>query len=86
LYLSFSARIAFSLVVPLVTTSVLPVRSRKERIGPPRRASNLVPATKINGENATVFSRSTLSVVDPHSRSILPEVTASMRVSDVTGS
>jgi len=37
------------------------------------------------GEKATRFCRSILLVVEPHSRSILPETTASIRVSALTG-
>ena len=46
---------------------------------------SLVPETKIVGENATRRARSRLLVVDPHSRSALPETIASMRDSEVTG-
>ena len=73
--------IAFSLVVPAVTTTVFPARSRYERIGEPRRTSSLVPETKMTGENATCFWRSRLLVVEPHSRSARPETMASIRVS-----
>ena len=80
------SRIAFSLVVPAVTTTVLPARLRYERIGEPCFTSSLVPATKMIGEKATCFCRSRLLVVEPHSRSAWPETIASMRVSEVTGS
>src|ERR1043166_9405032 len=75
-----------SLVVPAVTTTVLPPRLRYERIGEPRFTRSLVPATKMIGEKATCCCRSRLLVVEPHSRYALPETIASMRVSDVTGS
>ena len=77
---------AFSLVVPAVTSTFLPARSRKSRIGEPFLTMTLVPATNTMGEKATRFCRSTLLVVEPHSRSTRPLVTASMRLSDVTGS
>lgn len=48
--------------------------------------STLVPETKIVGEKLTRFWRSRLLVVEPHSRSTLPLVTASKRESEVTGS
>ena len=69
-----------------MTTTVFPARLRYERIGEPRFTSSLVPATKMTGEKATCFCRSRLLVVEPHSRSALPEVIASMRVSEVTAS
>ncbi len=77
--------IAFSLVVPAVTTTVLPARLRYERIGEPRFTSSLMPETKMTGEKATCFCRSRLLVVEPHSRSARPETIASNRVSEVTG-
>ena len=55
-------------------------------IGEPFLTSSLVPETNIVGEKPTSFWRSRLFVVDPHSRSTWPEVTAAMRDSDVTGS
>ena len=80
-----SSRSVFSLVVPAVTATFLPARSRNERIGEPFFTSSLVPETKIVGEKLTSFWRSRLLVVEPHSRSTWPEVTAAMRDSDVTG-
>ena len=76
----------FSLVVPPVTATVLPFRSRKDLIGEPLATISLVPATKMVGEKATTFWRSRLLVVDPHSRSARPEPIAAMRVSGVTAS
>ena len=67
------SRIVFSLVVPAVTTTVLPARSRNDLIGEPFFTSSLVPETKIIGEKPTSFWRSRLLVVDPHSRSTWPE-------------
>ena len=78
------ACMACSLVVPLVTTTVLPCRSFGAEIVEAFGTISLVPATNINGENATCLARSALAVVDPHSRSILPCITAGMRSSDVT--
>jgi hypothetical protein len=78
--------IAFSFVVPAVTATVLPRRSRKPRTRESRRTTSLVPETKIVGEKLTTFERSRLAVVEPHSRSALPEAIASMRDSDVTAS
>lgn len=75
----------FSLVVPLVTATARPPRSRNDRIGESLRTRSLVPETKIVGENATRFCRSRLLVVEPHSRSTCPLTTASMRDSAVTG-
>ncbi len=71
--------------MPAVTATFLPARSRNERTGEPFFTSSLVPETNIVGENATSFWRSTLFVVEPHSRSTWPEVTAAMRDSEVTG-
>ena len=72
-------------MVPAVTATVLPARSRNELIGDPHLTITLVPATKMTGEKATRFCRSTLLVVEPHSRSTRPVTTASMRESAVTG-
>jgi hypothetical protein len=55
-------------------------------IGEPRFTMSFVPDTKIVGEKATRLARSRLLVVEPHSRSAFPETTASMRLSEVTGS
>jgi hypothetical protein len=70
--------------VPAVTTSTLPLRSLYERIPDRRLTINFVPVTNMMGEKATCFCRSTLLVVDPHSRSILPDSSAGIRVSGVT--
>jgi hypothetical protein len=43
------SRIVCSLVVPEVTTTVLPGRSRKDLIGEPSFTMSLVPETKIVG-------------------------------------
>src|SRR5216684_2424918 len=75
---------ACSLVVPLVTTTVLPCRSFGAEIGDAFGTISLVPATNIRGENATCLLRSAFAVVDPHSRSILFCTTAGMRSSEVT--
>ncbi len=80
------SRIACSLVVPAVTTTVFPARSRNDWIGEPRFTMSFVPETKIVGEKATRLPRSRFAVVDPHSRSARPSAIASMRVSEVTGS
>src|SRR5258708_19721947 len=80
-----SSRIVFSLVVPVVTTTDFPARSRNDLIGDPFDTISLVPAMKITGEKSTTFLRSVLDVVDPHSRSTCPPTTPSMRFSDVTG-
>ncbi len=76
--------IACSLVVPLVTTTVLPFRSVTDCTPAAFGTISLVPATNISGENATCLARSALAVVDPHSRSILFCSTAGMRSSEVT--
>src|SRR6267142_459938 len=76
--------IACSLVVPFVTTTVLPFRSVGAEMVEAFGTISLVPATNIKGENATSLARSALAVVDPHSRSILFSVTAGMRSSEVT--
>ena len=60
--------------------------SRKERIGEVLFTMSFVPETKMVGEKATRRARSTLLVVDPHSRSARPDTMASMRVCEVTGS
>ena len=85
--LNFAARsrIVFSLVVPEVTMTLRPARSRNDLTGEPFFTSSLVPETKKVGENATCFWRSRLLVVEPHSRSTCPDATAAMRESDVTG-
>ena len=72
-------------MVPAVTATFLPARSRNEPIGEPFFTITLVPATKMIGEKATRFWRSRLLVVEPHSRSTWPLATASMRLSGVTG-
>ena len=41
--------------------------------------------TNVVGEKATVLRRSAVFVVEPHSRSIAPELTSSKRFSGVTG-
>ena len=55
--------------------------------GPPFASgtSSLVPARKNTGENATIFARSALAVVEPHSRSIAPEMIFGSRSSAATG-
>ena len=63
--------IACSLVVPFVTTTVLPFKSVAPETVEAFGTISLVPATNISGENATCLLRSALAVVDPHSRSIL---------------
>src|SRR5437762_5491349 len=80
-----SSRIVFSLVVPVVTTTDFPARSRNDLIDDPVFTISLVPAMKITGEKSTTFLRLRLDVVEAHSRSTWPLVTALMRVSDVTG-
>ncbi len=79
-----AAWIACSLVVPFVTTTVLPFRSVNDWTFDAFGTISLVPATNIKGENATRLPRSALAVVEPHSRSILFWSTASMRSSEVT--
>ena len=66
--------IASAWIVPLVSTTVLPCRSRSERMPLPRLTSSLVPVTKIVGEKPTIARRSALAVVEPHSRSTAPAV------------
>ena len=51
----------------------------------PRRTRSFVPVTNIVGENAATLRRSKLFVVEPHSRSIAPELSKSKRFSGVTG-
>ena len=75
------SRIVFSLVVPAVTATVCPARSRNDLIGEPFFTISLVPDDEDVGEKPTAFWRSRLLVVEPHSRSALPETIASMRVS-----
>lgn len=72
-------------MVPAVTATRLPARSRNDLIGEPFFTSTLVPETKMVGEKLTRFCRSRLLVVEPHSRSTVPRSTASMRESEVTG-
>ena len=72
------------MVVPLVTTTVLPFRSVGAEMVDAFGTISLVPATNISGENATCLARSALAVVEPHSRSILFSTTAGMRSSEVT--
>ena len=79
-----TACIACSLVVPFVTTTVLPFKSVAPETVEAFGTISLVPATNISGENATCLARSALAVVDPHSRSILFCTTAGMRSSEVT--
>src|SRR3977135_4221670 len=55
-----TACIACSLVVPLVTTTVLPLRSGGAEIVEAFGTISLVPATNISGENATSLARSAL--------------------------
>src|SRR6266853_1447462 len=54
--------IACSLVVPLVTTMVLPCRSVGPEIVDAFGTISLVPATNINGENATCLPRSAFEI------------------------
>src|SRR6266404_7545871 len=82
--LSEIARTAASLVVPEVTTTVLPSRSRYELMRDERGTSSLVPAIKKIGEKETSLMRWKLAVVEPHSRSISAESTAEILVSAVT--
>ncbi len=69
---------------PWSLTTVLPFKSVTALTPDAFGTISLVPATNISGENATRLPRSALAVVEPHSRSILFETTASMRSSDVT--
>src|SRR5258708_5098451 len=85
LNLTARSRIVFSLVVPDVTATFLPTRSRNDLIGEPFFTSSLVPETKKVGEKLTCFWRSRLLGVEPHPRSPCPDTTAGMRDSDVTG-
>jgi hypothetical protein len=59
-------------------------RSFTERIALPRFTSSCVPAMNIGGENATCSRRSAVLVVAPHSRSMRPLATCSMRFAGVT--
>src|ERR1700742_4828323 len=79
-----TACIACSLVVPFVTTTVLPCRSFGAEMVEAFGTISLVPATNIKGENATCLPRSALAVVDPHSMSTLFSKTAWIRSSEVT--
>ena len=82
---SFICRIIFSLVVPFVTTTVLPRRSSTLLMFDDFCASILMPATNVVYANATSFWRSRVLVVEPHSRSTLPSLTIAIRFADVTG-
>src|SRR5258708_13601314 len=75
--------IACSLVVPLVTTTVLPFKSVGPEIVDAFGTISLVPATNISGENATCLARSALAVGDPNSRPILFPTTPVMPASEV---
>src|SRR5512132_364175 len=79
-----SDRIAASFVVPAVTTTVLPLRSRNDLKVEDRRTISLVPVTKMVGENSTSLRRSELLVVDPHSMSTLPLTSSAIRFEGVT--
>lgn len=74
-----------SLVVPAVTTTVLPRRSRSDRQGAERRTRSLVPATKMIGEKSTSLRRAALLVVEPHSMSTSPFTTVVRRSAGETG-
>src|ERR1700726_530918 len=54
--------IACSLVVPLVTTTVLPLRSVGPEMVDAFGTISLVPATNIKGENATCLARSAFEI------------------------
>src|SRR6516165_3372905 len=60
--LSDKVRSAASLVVPAVTTAVLPARSRYERTREVLGTMSLVPAMKKIGENATCSRRSAFEI------------------------
>ena len=82
---TLSALIIFSLVVPCVTTTVLPRRSSTPLTLDDFFASILMPATNVVYAKATSFWRSRVFVVEPHSRSTLPSLTIAMRLDEVTG-
>ena len=72
-----------ALVVPALTATVRPARSRYEftraRPPPSEGTISLVPLRKNTGEKATTSARSALAVVEPHSRSTAPEMTFGSR-------
>ena len=74
-----------SLVVPCVTTTVLPLRSLYDLILADFFTSSLVPVMKVTGAKATCFWRVSVLVVEPHSMSIVPLAISGMRVCGVTG-
>lgn len=55
-------------------------------MGPPAFTMSFVALMKVTGEKSTTLRRSAFAVVEPHSRSTLPEATASRREAEVTGS
>src|SRR5262249_60154355 len=70
--LSDSVRTAASLVVPAVTTTDFPVRSRYDRTGDDLGTMSLVQETKEIGRNATSLRRWTLLVVQQPSYAMTP--------------
>ena len=79
------SRSSRSEVVPAVTTTRLPPRSAKSRMGLLRCVIKRVCATKIDTENAACRARSRVWVVEPHSRSTVPFWTRAMRFCEVSG-
>ena len=77
--------ISASLVVPVVVTTALPLSWPMSLMPESALTSILMPVTNVVSPNDTCFCRSTLLVVDPHSRSIVPFCISVIRFCDVTG-
>ncbi len=75
---------SFTVVVPFVVTTRLPRKSDQLTMPESARTTMRAVATKCGIVNATCLRRSTLFVVEPHSRSALPSAIAGMRVDGVT--
>src|SRR6202022_4803245 len=73
------------LVGPAAETTDLPLRSSIELILPDFLETNRLAVRKWVLVKAICFWRSTLLVVEPHSRSMVPLASNGMRVDDVTG-
>ena len=81
---SLSFLIRRSEVVPAVVTKVLPFKSAKSLIPESLAVNKRVPISKKPFEKATCFWRSSLLVVEPHSKSTVPFCTNGIRVCEVT--
>src|SRR6202008_4706008 len=75
--------ICLMLVVPAVETMVLPLRSLSVLMFDDFFATQRLAVTKWVLVNQTVFWRSRLFVVDPHSRSIVPLAISGIRLAEV---